>query len=264
MKKYSKSLKIKSGGKSTSWGEVATWYDELLETKDDTYQKEVILPKLLKLMGKIEGQKMLDLACGQGFFSREFAKGGAIVTGVDVSPELIDLAKKNSKDGVNYIISPANNLAPLANETFDKVVIILALQNMNNLDGAISECKRVLKDGGKLYLVLNHPAFRVPKKSDWGFDDRKGVQYRRVEQYLSESLINIDMHPGKKDDKEKTVSFHRPLESYFKSFFKNGFVVSRLEEWVSHKKSQNGPRQKAEDRARREIPIFMCLAVEKR
>jgi len=58
--------------KDTSWGKVADWYDELLEEKTGTYQTEVILPNILRLLDLKKGETILDLACGQGFFSREF------------------------------------------------------------------------------------------------------------------------------------------------------------------------------------------------
>jgi hypothetical protein len=109
---------------------------------------------------------------------------------------------------------------------------------------------------------MNHPAFRVMKKSSWGWDEEKKIQYRRVEEYLSESKERIQMHPGDRP-KEYTISFHRPLQYYFKSLNKSGFSVDKLEEWNSHKKSQPGPRAKAEDRARKEIPIFLFLEARK-
>ncbi|MFM2357738.1 MAG: hypothetical protein RJA61_475, partial [Candidatus Parcubacteria bacterium] len=46
---------------------------------------------------------------------------------------------------------------------------------------------------------------------------------------------------------------------YVKNLANAGFAVVRLEEWISHKKSEVGPRQKAEDKARIEFPLFMCL-----
>jgi ubiquinone/menaquinone biosynthesis C-methylase UbiE len=251
-------------GKDTSWGKVAFWYDELLENKENTYQKELILPNLLRLMEIKRGEKILDLACGQGFFTREFSKAGAESFGTDISGELIEIARKNSPENIKYYVSPADKLVSILDESMDKVVIVLAIQNIDNFIGTVSECFRVLKKGGKLYIVLNHPAFRIPKKSDWGFDEKTKTQYRIIYQYLSELLVNINMHPSKKlSEDESTVSFHRPLQSYFKAFFKNGFAVSRLEEWSSHKKSQSGPRQKAEDRARKEIPLFMCIEAVK-
>jgi hypothetical protein len=112
-------------------------------------------------------------------------------------------------------------------------------------------------------MVLNHPAFRVPQASDWTF--LNDMQYRIVGKYLSESKVSIDMTPGEKDPKKKikTVSFHRPLQYYMKLLSKNGFAITRLEEWISHKKSQKGPRQIPEDVARKEIPLFMCLEIKK-
>jgi hypothetical protein len=70
------------------------------------------------------------------------------------------------------------------------------------------------------------------------------------------------MHPGDKPS-QYTTSFHRPLQYYFKAFNKAGFSVTLMEEWNSHKKSQTGPRAEAEDVARKEIPLFLCLVVVK-
>ncbi len=75
---------------------------------------------------------------------------------------------------------------------------------------------------------------------------------------MNEAMIKIDMHPGK-TFKIYTYSFHRPLQTFVKWLSKNGMAVTRLEEWISHKESANGPRKDAEDRARKEIPLFMCI-----
>ncbi|MDO8442907.1 MAG: class I SAM-dependent methyltransferase [bacterium] len=247
----------------TSWGKVAGWYSDLLEKEEGTYQKDLILPNLIRLMDIKRGDVVLDLACGQGFFSREFLKAGAKVMGVDVARELIHLAseitKKEMPDAkAEFITSPADDLSFIKEKSIDKIVIVLAIQNIENVAGVFKECQRVLKPSGKLFLVLNHPAFRIPKQSSWQWDEKTNDQYRRIDQYLSESKIEIQMHPGDKPE-EKTISFHRPLQYYFKFLGKNGFAVDRLEEWNSNKKSQPGPRAKAEDKIRKEIPIFMFL-----
>lgn len=247
--------------KSTSWGSVAGWYDKHLAEKD-TYHSAVILPNLLRLVAPKKGMYILDLACGQGFFSRAFAAKGARVTGADISAELIMLAKKQTITNIDYLVASAENIKAVKNTSIDAVTIVLALQNIENMSGALKECSRVLKLGGKLFLVLNHPAFRIPQRSDWQYDATKKVQYRRVEQYLSEAKIKIDMHPGS-DPSEHTISFHRPLQVYFKTLANAGFVVSRLEEWTSHTKTPHGPRAAAENRARQEIPLFLMLEAEK-
>ena len=246
----------------TSWGNVARWYDEYLEKSEDSYQKNVILPNVLRILNLKKGDRILDLACGQGFFSRVFSEAGAEVTGIDVSPELIALAKKHSPKKIIYKTASAEKLDFLKTESFDTAVIILAIQNIKNIAAVCSEVSRVLAPSGKLVLVVNHPAFRIPKKSAWGWDAKQRVQYRRVDGYLTESKSMIDMHPGM-EGKEMTVSFHRPLQTYVNALAKQGFALVRMEEWISHKKSMKGPRQAAEDAARKEIPLFLMMEARK-
>jgi len=254
--------------KNTSWENVAEWYGALLEG-EGTYQKELILPNLLRLMDIRRGDAVLDLACGPGFFSREFAARGAVVTGVDASNALIAIAKKGATEkgaraaNVTFHAAPADAMPFIKDASVDKVAIVLALQNMENVAAVLHECARVLKKGGTVYGVLNHPAFRVPKASAWGWDEKEKVQYRRVDRYLSELKVPIAMHPGERSG-HVTMSFHRPLQYYFKALNKAGFAVSLMEEWNSNKRSQEGPRANAEDLARKEIPLFMCLVAIKR
>lgn len=250
---------------TTSWGSVADWYDDLLK-EDDTYQAKVILPNLMRLVGPMPGENILDLACGQGFFSRALDATGAKVIGVDISKELIEIAKnENRKSGnhrAEFYATPSHQLSMIRSGSVDKIIIVLALQNIEKMKETFEECSRVLRPEGKLFFVLNHPAFRIPKRSSWGFDEAAGVQYRRVDGYLSEAKIEIDMQPGVSAAGKKgvkTVSFHRPLQVYFKHLSKAGFAVTRLEEWDSHRKSEKGKRSEAEDAARREIPLFLCL-----
>lgn len=248
--------------KATSWSGVAGWYNKLLEQGDDTFQTNVILPNLIRLMQLHKGVRVLDLACGQGFFSRAFLNEGAEVAGVDVSSELIDFAKKQSSKEIKYFVRSADDLSVFKDNYFEKIAIVLAIQNIEAPHKVFKECMRILAPGGRLYLVLNHPAFRIPKQSEWKYDEQTKTQYRRIDRYMSESKAEIDMNPSKPRT-STTISFHRPLQYYFKILANAGFVVSRLEEWNSHRKSEDGPRKQGEDRARMEIPIFLFLEAKK-
>lgn len=249
---------------STSWGEVADWYHDLLESGEGTYQQDVILPNLLRLLGEIKGKTILDLACGSGFFTRAFYRAGARVVAIDLSPELIALGKetlareKPSGGAVAWHAASADAIPLVKDKSVDAVTIILSIQNMENALGVFRECARVLKPGGHLLLVMNHPAFRVPKKSGWGWDEKPCIQYRRLDEYLSESKIKIDMHPGEQK-RQHTISFHRPLQVYFKHLAKAGFAVTRLEEWISNRQGPKGKRFAASEKARHEMPLFLFL-----
>lgn len=245
--------------KTTSWDE---------ESVVGHYQQKVILPNLTRLIAPKNGEIILDIGCGEGYFSKKFARDGAQVIGVDNSKKLIEIAKKTAAGNEEYHAWSADELHSLNNNFFDKATIILAIQNMDKAHSVLKECYRVLKPSGRLYIVMNHPAFRVPKASDWGWDPApnqgvdtgqvNGTRYRRVDRYLSESKEKIQMHPGDAPD-NYTVSFHRPLQFYFKLLKNAGFAVANLEEWISDKKSGAGPRAKAEDQSRKEIPLFLFL-----
>lgn len=248
--------------KTTSWGGVADWYSEHLEQTEDTYQRQVILPNLLRVLDLKKGTRVIDIACGQGFFSRAFAEAGAKVTGTDLSRELIERAQALSPKGIAYHAAPATDLAFAQDESFDAATIVLAIQNIEDISRTFAEASRVLTKGGRLVLVMVHPAFRIPKRSSWGFDETAKTQYRRVDAYLSTSREELLVHPGEKGS-PVTVSYHRSLQDFSKALFKTGFAITRLEEWISHKKSQAGPRQKAEDTARKEIPLFLMIEAQK-
>ncbi|MSR71184.1 MAG: class I SAM-dependent methyltransferase [Candidatus Taylorbacteria bacterium] len=252
--------------KDTSWGKVADWYDGLIEESPDSYQSKVILPNLLRLIDPKKGLAIADVACGQGFFSRAFHEKGAIVVGCDISEELIKVAKERSSKEIKFIVKGAevcsdDLLKVVEDRKLDTAVIVLAIQNIEKIADVFAECKKILKPDGKLFIVINHPAFRIPQASSWEWDGKIQRQFRRIDSYMSDSQISIDMTPGEKKEvlKKKTISFHRPLQSYFKALSKSGFVISKLEEWISHKKSEEGPRAIEEDRTRKEIPLFMCI-----
>lgn len=243
--------------KNTSWGGAAIVGD---------YQKNLILPNLLRLIEIKKGEVILDLGCGPGFFAGEFIKKGARVIAVDNSEDLIKQAKGQNLKNAEFYAASADKLEFLKNETANKATLILAIQNMESPDGVFKECARILKPEGRLFMVINHPAFRIPKSSEWGWDPVKKIQYRRIDSYMSESKEKIRMHPSVSSEQAQedyTITFHRPLQLYFKFLNKNGFCVSRLEEWISHRKSEPGPRAKAEDSARKEIPLFLFLEAVK-
>jgi ubiquinone/menaquinone biosynthesis C-methylase UbiE len=243
--------------KETSWGHVANWYHEHISESGDTYHEKVIKPNLLRVVGDVKGKHVLDLACGEGFFSRALLDAGARVTGVDIAPELIAIAKKLGPAGITYLAAPASRI-PLPDSSFDAAICVLALQNIKDLSGTMAQVSHLLKKNGAFIVILNHPSFRILRYSQWGFDADTSVQFRRIDRYLSESSYAVRMHPGSKPD-VTTLSYHRPLQLYMKELSKHGFVLTGLEEWISHRVSEKGPRAAAEDRARKEFPLFLML-----
>ncbi len=251
---------------NTSWNKVADWYNKSLG--EDSYHQTIIIPGILELLKhylKSSEKNILDLACGQGIVSKKLFDEGYTVTGIDLAPELIRMAQKNFPQ-ISFEVQDARNLSQsfMKNKSgFDTVICNLALQNMDNLQSVFKEVARVLKPKAKFIFVINHPSFRIPRLTSWGWDEQKKMQYRRVDRYLTEQKIPIIMHPGKANS-EETWSFHRPMQTYAGLLRDSGLSLIDIREWISDKSSQPGPKAKAENTARQEFPLFMAIVAEKK
>ncbi|MFA6018255.1 MAG: class I SAM-dependent methyltransferase [Patescibacteria group bacterium] len=247
---------------STSWENVAEWYGTHLSAPG-TYQSEVVWPGALKLLGVGAGKVFLDVACGEGSFAQLISKQGGGVVGIDASPTLVRQAQMKHVRNAEFFVSDASRgTKEIASMTFDGAAIVLALQNIENMEGVFATVSKLLKKNAPFVIVLNHPAFRVPRQSSWGFEDSRKMMYRRIDSYLEEKSIPMQMHPGDAPD-VRTMSFHRPLSSYVSALSKAGFLVDEMEEWISHKESTSGPRARAENRIRKEIPMFLAIRARK-
>jgi SAM-dependent methyltransferase len=246
---------------TTSWESVSSWYDRLVGTEGHYYHQHVVLPGLLSLLDLQPDSSLLDLGCGQGILSRVVPPLREYL-GIDRSQSLIEVAKAIPSPD-NYSFQRFDVTRPLlaAEPRFTHATIVLALQNMEYAEGAVQNAADYLIPGGKLVIVLNHPAFRIPRQSGWNNDPKTKQQFRWENRYASALKIPIQMSPGK-DSSAVTWSFHRSLQDYVKMLKAAHFVITDLEEWTSDKESV-GKASKMENRSRREFPLFMALVAVK-
>jgi len=115
------------------------------------------------------GMSVLELGCGTGYFTRELARSGADVAAIDVSPELLDIAKANhSAPNVRYEIQNAYELS-YPDAVFDSVVGSSVLHHLE-IEEAIHEIYRVLKSGGAIYFTepnMLNPQIAIQKNVPW-------------------------------------------------------------------------------------------------
>lgn len=268
---------------ASSWNHVASWYDELLEDRVSDHHEQIILPGTQRLLAIAPGHRVLDVACGQGILCRRLAAAGADVVGVDAAPKLIERASQLGPG--TYVAADARRLALLNLGAFDAAACVMAIMNIEPISSVMSGVAKVVKPGGRFVLVLLHPAFRAPGQTAWGWDNPppsktaalkagKPVpkappkdapaprQFRRVDGYLSSASREIVMNPGAASsgkDPVVTMTYHRPIQTYVNALGHAGFAVDAMEEWPSVRLSQPGPRAAEENRARREIPMFLAL-----
>lgn len=107
-------------------------------------------------LGNLKGKKVLDIGCGGGLLSEEFAKKGAIVTGVDLSPVAIEGAKKHAEMNGLKIDYRNCSVADIEENDFDIVVCAEMLEHVDDLPAMIADsAARVRKGGYYLFETIN-------------------------------------------------------------------------------------------------------------
>ncbi|GAB5495503.1 MAG: hypothetical protein Phyf2KO_05830 [Phycisphaerales bacterium] len=255
------------------WDEVSDWYGDYQTSGKSDHFSEVIIPGAVGMLAVNQGERVLDIACGEGRMAAALTDLGAKVSGVDASPTLIQAAQARKLPHSHFVVGDARQLGSLPSEItgepYDAAACIMALMNINPISDLLESASNLLKPGGRFVAVILHPSFRAPGQTSWGWEGNKSheqKQYRRVDAYLSSKAEPIVMNPGEVasgGEAIKTFTHHRPLESYIKAFAKAGLYIDDLEEWPSRRKSEPGPRADEENRSRREIPLFMAIRATK-
>lgn len=95
--------------------------------------------------------KVLDIACGTGDMCLLLAKQGCTVTGVDISEEMLTIAKRKV-EGIAWRVADAEHLL-FEDESFDAVTCAFGVRNFVHLGKGLSEMQRVLKPGGRMVIL---------------------------------------------------------------------------------------------------------------
>ena len=168
------------------------------------------------------GRLTVDLGCGEGRLPRDLKARGHRVIGIDGSRTMIDAAREADPAG-DYRVADAASV-PLDDGIADIAVAFMSLQDVDDLDRAVSEASRLLEPRGRFCVAIVHPlnsagsfATREPDSpfvvNEFYFDRRRDSVYIESDGY---SLT--------------FNSEHRPLEVYAASFAQAGFVIEALRE----------------------------------
>ncbi|MCC6628916.1 MAG: methyltransferase domain-containing protein [Chloroflexi bacterium] len=125
---------MRDASMSTDYDAIADWYDQTLRA--GSLLHDHILATLPDLLGPIAGQRVCDLACGQGIVARVLAERGALVTGIDLSERLLALVRAEETReprGIHYQQGDAQHLPMIADATSDGLVCCMALMDIPDL-----------------------------------------------------------------------------------------------------------------------------------
>jgi len=221
------------------WEHNALWWDERYGEGND-FQKILIGPATERLLEIRPGELVLDVACGNGAFSRRMAQLGARVVAFDCSPNFVERAKARTTqhaDRIEYSVMDATDserLLTLGRRRFDAAVCTMALMDMATIDPLMSALSQLLKTGGRFVWAVMHPCF-----------NHSGATMMMEEEYKNGELVAVHsvkvsayIHPtttqglGIVGQPLPQYYFNRPLSVLLDACFRAGFVLDGLEEPV--------------------------------
>jgi ubiquinone/menaquinone biosynthesis C-methylase UbiE len=209
----------------SAYDDIAAWYDTWADSgsmRDDPF-----FPSAEALMGEIDGQRICDLACGQGRVARHLAAQGAHVVGIDLSVRLLEIARHHEQTtprGIDYLHADARNLPGIPDGTFDGVLCFMALMDIADLVPALTSVARVLRPGGWFVFAIIHPCYNPPPSGE--METPAGV-VRTVSGYFDEGFWRSDARTGPPG---KVGAYHRTLSTYVNALTDAGLTLERMRE----------------------------------
>lgn len=153
-------------------------------------------------LAPIAGERILDLGCGDGQLSKRIAATGAMVIGLDSSPQMASAARAL---GIDATVGDAEAL-PFESSSFDAVFSNAALHWVRNHDAMLSGVKRLLKPSGRFVAEFG------------GFGNIAAIRV------AMRTAIERFGHDGSKDD----VNYYPTPEAYTRRLEQHGFAVERM------------------------------------
>lgn len=150
---------------------------------------------IASMLGGAQGLRVLDLGCGTGRHTLSLARKGAIVTALDQSPEMMAIARQKAGNlPVTWIEHSLPDPLPLKTGSFERVVLGLVAEHVEDLSGLLSEVSRVLTPGGQCILSAFHPDRTAEGQRARFIDPESGERrpittyHRTIEEYHGAAL----------------------------------------------------------------------------
>lgn len=197
------------------WSTAVDRVDDFGE-EGDFARQHLLNPAIFALLGPVEGKRVLDAGCGQGYLSRLLAKRGAIVTGVEPATSWYRRCVEREHQerlGITYRQEDLSTLE-IGPSPFDAVVANMVFMDIPEYEAAIRNCIRSLVSAGSLVFSLTHPCF---EESATLWRDRG---YVAVREYLREYTVAQGIG----------TRFHRPLSAYFNLVIREGCTIRAVVE----------------------------------
>lgn len=229
---------------SRAWDDsVADWWVEEVAA-DPVYAQEVV-PLALSVLEPVPGALYLELGCGEGEVMRAVLARGARILGCDLSERLA----RRAAAAAPVAVCRLPDLAWVRDGAVDGACAVLVVEHLEEASPLFAESARIVRPGGVLALVANHPAYTAPGSGPL-VDTDDGEVLWRWGPYMEEGSSEEPAGTG-------SVTFHhRSLGVLLTTAASAGWCLERL---VEH---GVGEQRAADDRllaAQRQIPRLLAV-----
>ena len=219
------------------WDQNALLWAEHVRKGWDAYREFFNNPAMFEFVGDLSGKTVLDAGCGEGLNTRLLAQGGAKIVGVDISAEMIKLARQTEQAeplGIRYAVASFCDLAVFDDESFDTVVSFMALMDGPDYERAVRELFRVLRAGGELIFSILHPCFST-RGYGWVRDEQGNCVKMTVSDYFTDqpSVEHWRFSKGPIPEGAEPFAvprFPRTLSAYIDTLIQTGFALTEIAE----------------------------------
>lgn len=202
-------------------GHIAEQYKQ---AKEQPWRSRIETYSLLKLIGDIRGKKVVDVACGEGYFTRKLRRlGAAEVVGFDVSERMIELAQAQEASdplGIEYRVADARAVAP--SQDFDLAVSAWLLVYAHDRAELASMCEGLacwLRPGGRFVTLTTNPdMYFFDRLPDYG---KYGFQMKLADRVFEGAPITWNINLDGPD--LEIENYYLPVAAYESAFENAGF-----------------------------------------